>query len=143
MYKYDDDQEKMQRRPVYDDSVRRPILLSIIAIILFIEGAIIICTQTAYILHIGNFPVWPYIPSTLQMLIMSVLIGLFELLMGIGCWKGWKPVWYIMVLGTVISIVLNILPIISSPDLQILYLVLWILILIYMFKYNVREYFGF
>lgn len=74
--------------------------------------------------------------------IILFIIGIIDLLIGIGCLKGWGWIWTVGVIVVIINIALHLLALVSGGIGAILGLAIGILILWYLFQPNVKAFFG-
>ena len=94
---------------------------------------------------------WGTLDSTIVMLlgVIIALIGLIYLMVGLGCFKGWGWVWTLGVVVIIIGIIIQVVQTflratITTTDLVNLAIsvVIPLLILAYLFKQNVKAWFG-
>jgi hypothetical protein len=71
-----------------------------------------------------------------------ILLGLFNIIIGIGCFTGWSWVWTIGVILTLISLLNAIYAIFTIGWGALLSLLIAVIILYYLFQPNVKAYFG-
>ena len=71
-----------------------------------------------------------------------MIIGLIFIILGIGCFKGWGWVWTIGVIITIIYLILGIIDLVQSGASALIGIIISIVILWYLFKDNVKKYFG-
>jgi len=71
-----------------------------------------------------------------------VIIGLIFIILGIGCFKAWGWVWTIGVIITIIYLILGIIDLVQSGASALIGIIISIIILWYLFKDNVKKYFG-
>jgi hypothetical protein len=129
--------------------VSRPILITIVAILWFISG--LICLAAGILLLIGGsisladlgFEELENLGTTGVGIIYTVL-GIINLIIAGGIWNGWKVMWYIGVLYSIIQIILAIASIILTSGFgMIITIIIHALILYYLFRPRVKEFFGF
>jgi len=131
---------------------KRPILIAIIAILTMISGILMIIAGllggTAVFtidLFIGTeFENW-----MAQLGVGMLLMGIIAFIIGFGFWKGWKIMWIIAVILYLISVIMlliaMVLTLMSSISLGwslIIPLVICLLILFYLTRPKVKEFFG-
>lgn len=114
---------------------RRPILVTLVGILYFLLGLIILIGA---ILYLGK--------GTWDMGLVDLIIGIIYLLVGFGCFKGWSWVWALAIIITVLYLILTAVDLIlnhfadwPSPLVIILIslFVLW-----YLFTPKVKRWFG-
>ena len=72
---------------------------------------------------------------------VSVIIGLIYILIGIGFLSGWSIMWYLGVIFEVLGIILNVLTLFVGNLSAIISILISLIILLYLFKPNVKRYF--
>ena len=72
---------------------------------------------------------------------VSVIIGLIYILIGIGFLSGWSIMWYLGVIFEVLGIILNLLTLFVGNLSAIIAILISLIILLYLFKPNVKRYF--
>ena len=72
---------------------------------------------------------------------VSVIIGLIYILIGIGFLSGWSIMWYLGVIFEVLGIILNVLTLFVGNLSAIISILISLIILLYLFKPNVKKYF--
>ena len=72
---------------------------------------------------------------------VSVIIGLIYILIGIGFLSGWSVMWYLGVIFEVLGIILNVLTLFVGNLSAIISILISLIILLYLFKPNVKRYF--
>lgn len=130
-------------------NARRPILIAILAILEFIAGLVLVLGGA--LLLTGVLSVSELEPE-LQNLgsaggVALIVIGIIYLIVAGGFWNGWKIMWYIGLIVTVISIILEIAGLImggfSGITIGVIVpLIIDLLILFYLSRPGVREFFG-
>jgi len=117
----------------------RPILITILALLSFIVGILMIlggllATTIVTVLGYGG-----------------ILMGIIFLIIGFALWRGWKIAWYLGVIIYIISAIFAVVSIlllimdgqvneaVVSPAIA---LIISVLILFYLFRPNVKEFFG-
>ena len=71
-----------------------------------------------------------------------VVMGLINLVIAGGFWNGWKAIWYLAVIFGFISIILCVVGLFTTGGVSIVGLIIQALLLYYMFRPNVKEFFG-
>jgi len=117
----------------------RPILITILALLSFIVGILMILggiLATTIVTWMGYG---------------GILMGIVFLIIGIALWRGWKIAWYLGVIIYIINAIFAVLSIlllimdgevndaVVSPAIT---LIISVLILYYLFRPNVKEFFG-
>ena len=100
----------------------RPLFVTIIAALYIILGVVAIIGGVAMLSAPGAIP------------------GIIALVVGIGLWKGWKIFWYLGVIFAIIYLILSIITVVALVG--IIPLIISIIILWYLFKPNVKAFFG-
>jgi len=122
----------------------RPILISIIAILTFIAGLLTILLGLG-IASLGG-------EVALGVGTIGLIFGVILIIIGVGMWKGWKPIWYlgviiyllylIFLLYSIATAVMDGADVVGELAGNALILIICILMLIYMFRPKVKEFFG-
>ena len=119
----------------------RPLLISIIAILYFISG--ILCLLSGILLALGMTSVsGDFTVSTTVLGAGGVIIGIIMLVIAGGFWNGWRIMWYLGVIFTGIGIIVSIMALISMQLGAVISLVIYLLIMYYLFRPKVKEFFG-
>lgn len=71
-----------------------------------------------------------------------VIVGIIEIILGIGCFKAWGWVWTVGVIITIISLVAGILDLFTRGMGALIGIAISAIILWYLFQANVKSYFG-
>jgi len=71
-----------------------------------------------------------------------LVIGIIEIVLGIGCFKRWGWVWTVGVIVTIISLLMGIVDLFRTGAGALLGIVISVVILWYLFRENVKKYFG-
>jgi len=71
-----------------------------------------------------------------------LVIGIIYLIIAGGMWNGWKIMWYIGVIVNGISLIMGLASIFVGSFVGIIPLVVDIIILFYLFRPGVKEFFG-
>ena len=124
----------------------RPIFISIIAILYFLGGLILVIG--GILIALGT--ITASVASGEPVLGLSgTALGAFAALMGIiylivagGLWNGWGIMWYLGVIISIVSIISSIISILASGPFGILGIILNLLIIYYLFRPKVKEFFG-
>jgi hypothetical protein len=115
--------------------VRRPILVTLVGILYFLLGLLILIGG---ILYLGN--------GTWDQGLIDLVIGIIYLLVGFGCFKGWGWVWILAIIITILYLVLTVVDLILNDFADWLSPVVIILIslfvLWYLFTPKVKRWFS-
>ncbi len=122
----------------------RPILISIIAILNFLLGLFFLVMGV--LLAVGTIAIGDIDPDLESLSALGgaglIIMGLIFLIVAGGLWNGWKIMWYICVIIHAISLILGIASIFVGAFVGIISLIIDIIILYYMFRPGVKEFFG-
>lgn len=112
----------------------RPFLITVVAV-LYLLAALIMLSCGAIIIWAG---------AEIESLElgaaaggMAIVVGIVQLIVSIGFFKGWGPWWYLGIIISVLSIVMGVL----TLPYGILAIVLYVLILWYLFRPKVKSFF--
>ncbi len=72
----------------------------------------------------------------------GLIIGFVYLVLGVGCFKGWPWVWTVGVIFSIISIIMGLFSLFSTGAGALLDIVIAAVILYYLFRPNVKAWFG-
>ncbi|MCX6700626.1 MAG: hypothetical protein NTV68_12035 [Methanomicrobiales archaeon] len=72
----------------------------------------------------------------------AFIIGIIDLLLGIGCFKAWSWVWIVGVIFSAISILIGIVSLLTTGFSALLGIIIAAIILYYLFQPQVKAYFG-
>jgi uncharacterized membrane protein (DUF2068 family) len=119
-------------------------LISIIAILNFLIGLFFLVMGV--LLAMGTVAITD-LDADLQGLgtvggAVLVIIGILYLVIAGGLWNGWRIMWYLSVIVTAISLILGIASLFTGTFVGIISLIIDILILYYLFRPGVKEFFG-
>jgi hypothetical protein len=127
----------------------RPLLITIIAILYLLEAIIYILAGVA-VVFVGVSIDLGEIGGILGGSIL--VVGIITLLIAIGFFMGWKIIWYVAVILKIITVILEIVGLVGSAYLLLsdfaallavlIPLAIDILLLYYMFRPNVKAFFG-
>ena len=128
----------------------RPIIISIIAILEFIGGIFLVLAGIASIVGFSFLSELPQEIASFGMTMLgggALIAGIICLIIAGGFWNGWSIMWYIGVIISVIEIILLIASIFTGGmgDLVfavIIPVVVNLIILFYLFRPGVKEFFG-
>ena len=74
--------------------------------------------------------------------VILFIIGIIDILLGIGCFLGWSWVWVIGVIFMVINLLIGLVSLFSSPGTGIITIIIAVIVLWYLFQPQVKAYFG-
>ena len=121
------------------DDKSRPLLITIIAILYFIAG--VLGVLAGILLLVGGAAVGELALGGMTGGIL-VVMGLINLVIAGGYWNGWKAIWYLAVIFGFISIIICVVGLFTTGGVSIVGLIIQALLLYYMFRPNVKEFFG-
>ena len=122
----------------------RPILITIIAILYFLAGLFVLIGG---IMLITGTIALDDVEEDLKGLgsaggAVLVVMGLISIILAGGFWNGWKIMWYLGVIFTIISLILGIASLFTGVFVGIITLLIDGLILYYLFRPGVKAFFG-
>ena len=127
-----------------DNPYKRPLLVTLIAVIYLLVGLAItigsigiLVGGEAVLIESG---VEEYADIYAYIGVISLLVGLVYLLISYGFLKGWSVIWYIGVAFSVLGVVMSAMSIIVAVEM-IVPLVVFLVMLLYLFKDNVKLFF--
>ena len=124
----------------------RPLFVTIVAILYFIGaliliiGGILIALGTIAASAISAEPIMGLTGAAMGA--VCVVMGIIYLIIAGGLWNGWKIMWYLGVILSALSALLGIVTILASGFAGIVGILINLLILYYLFRPNVKEFFG-
>ncbi|MBE6519017.1 MAG: hypothetical protein E7Z70_05720 [Thermoplasmata archaeon] len=122
----------------------RPVIISIVAILNFLIGLFFLAGGIAMVLNIIDIST--HIPEIAEYSALGggilLLIGIIYLVIAGGMWNGWKIMWYIGVIVNGLSLIMGIASIFVGSFVGIIPLVIDAIILYYLFRPGVKEFFG-
>ncbi len=121
------------------DKKERPLLITIIAILYFILGILTVMAG-AIILVYGIATVAAGVPATVLGGALIVL-GLVPIVIAGGFWNGWKAIWYIAVIFGIIALIVDVISLFINWT-AIIGVIIQALLLYYIFRPKVKEFFG-
>jgi hypothetical protein len=122
----------------------RPTLISILAIIYFVIGlmALIGGILTTMGIAIGMSVEEELRGLGLEFIGIGIIVyGLIMIIVAGGFWNGWKIMWYIGVIVSIIGVILGVASIVFTAFVGIIPLIIDIIILWYLFRPPVKEFF--
>ena len=121
------------------DGSSRPLLITIIAILYFVAG--LLAVLGGILLMVGGAAVGQLVLGGMTGGV-SLVVGLIYLVIAGGFWNGWKAIWYLAVIFGFIVIILCVVGLLTTGGVSLIGLIIQALLLYYMFKPNVKEFFG-
>jgi len=74
--------------------------------------------------------------------VIFLVIGIIDLLLGVGCFLAWSWVWIVGIIFSVISILIGLVSLVTSGLGALLGIIIAAIILWYLFQPQVKAYFG-
>ncbi len=121
------------------DEKSRPLLITIIAILYFVAG--LLAVLGGILLMVGGAAVGELALGGMTGGVLLV-VGLINLVIAGGFWNGWKAIWYLAVIFGFIEIILCVVGLFTTGGVSLIGLIIQALLLYYMFRPNVKEFFG-
>jgi lysylphosphatidylglycerol synthetase-like protein (DUF2156 family) len=121
------------------EEIERPAIVTILAIINLILAFVMIVGGALLTVGLVALPEIG-IPFMAIMGGITLILAILYLILGIGFIKAWRVSWYLAIIVGVIDIVLSLLSILSV--VSIIPLAITIIILYFLFKPDVKAYFG-
>lgn len=122
----------------------RPILITIIAILEFVIGLLILVGGVlliAGVISAGDIdPEFADLGNAAS--IAMIVIGLLNIIIAGGFWNGWSIMWYIGVIVNGIGLIVAIYGLITTGIGSAIPLVIYAVILFYLFRPGVKDFFG-
>ncbi len=118
----------------------RPLLVTLIAVVYLLVALVFLATAA---LSLGGIELEIDMSEELLSLFggSSLILGLFLLFISIGFFRGWSIFWYLGVIVTVISLLLSAATILSGSMGSIIPTLVLLIVLLYLFKRNVKDFF--
>ena len=118
----------------------RPLLVTLIAVVYLLVALVFLATAG---LSLGGIELEIDMSEELLSLFggSSLILGLFLLVISIGFFRGWSIFWYLGVIVTVISLLLSAATILSGSMGSIIPTLVLLIVLLYLFKRNVKDFF--
>ncbi len=114
-------------------------LITIIAILYFVAG--LLAVLGGILLMVGGAAVGELALGGMTGGVLLV-VGLINLVIAGGFWNGWKAIWYLAVIFGFIEIILCVVGLFTTGGVSLIGLIIQALLLYYMFRPNVKEFFG-
>jgi lysylphosphatidylglycerol synthetase-like protein (DUF2156 family) len=122
----------------------RPIGVTIVAILMVITGIILLSggifavSSSAILSQFGG----PLVAVVIGVGVFTIVLGVAHFVLAWGLFKGKGWAWIITVILAIISVILSIVSIASGGRTNIISLIISAVILYYMFRTEVKSYFG-
>ena len=118
----------------------RPLLVTLIAVVYLLVALVFLATAA---LSLGGIELEIDMSEELLSLFggSSLNLGLFLLFISIGFFRGWSIFWYLGVIVTVISLLLSAATVLSGSMGSIIPTLVLLIVLLYLFKRNVKDFF--
>jgi len=124
--------------------VSRPILITIIAILEFLLGLLLLVggiLLIAGVVSAGDIdPEFADLGNAAS--IAMIVVGLINLIIAGGFWNGWSIMWYIGLIVNGIGLIVAIYGLITTGIGSAIPLVIYAVILFYLFRPGVKDFFG-
>ena len=124
--------------------VSRPILITIIAILEFLLGLLLLVggiLLIAGVVSAGDIdPEFADLGNAAS--IALIVVGLINLIIAGGFWNGWSIMWYIGLIVNGIGLIVAIYGLITTGIGSAIPLVIYAVILFYLFRPGVKDFFG-
>ncbi len=122
------------------DGKDRPVLITIIAVLYFIFG-ILMLLGGAGIGLLGVAVPGAVVPAAVLGGGVAIA-GIISLIIAGGFWNGWKAIWYLAVIFGIIEIIFSVISLIGGNVSAIIGIIIEALLLYYIFRPKVKEFFG-
>lgn len=118
----------------------RPLLVTLIAVVYLLMALVFLAAAA---LSLGGIELEIDMSEELLSLFggSSLILGLFLLFISIGFFRGWSIFWYLGVIATVISLLLSAATILSGSMGSVIPTLVLLIVLLYLFKRNVKDFF--
>ncbi|MBR4244422.1 MAG: hypothetical protein IKQ14_03405 [Candidatus Methanomethylophilaceae archaeon] len=124
--------------------VSRPILITIIAILEFLLGLLLLVggiLLIAGVVSAGDIdPEFADLGNAAS--IAMIVVGLINIVIAGGFWNGWSIMWYIGLIVNGIGLIVAIYGLITTGIGSAIPLVIYAVILFYLFRPGVKDFFG-
>lgn len=122
----------------------RPILISLIAILYFLSGLLLLAAGVmlaigAAVIDLSDLDLG--LTGMVGGAIFAV-IGLIVLVIAGGLWNGWRIMWYLGMIFSVVVILASIIALLTTGGFSIGTLVINLIIVFYLTRDGVKEFFG-
>ena len=118
----------------------RPLLVALIAVVYLLVALVFLAAAA---LSLGGMELEMDMSEELLSLFggSSLILGLFMLVVSIGFFRGWSIFWYLGVIVTFISLLLSAATVLSGSMGSIIPTLVLLIVLLYLFKRNVKDFF--
>lgn len=118
----------------------RPLLVTLIAVVYLLVALVFLAAAA---LSLGGMELEMDMSEELLSLFggSSLILGLFMLVVSIGFFRGWSIFWYLGVIVTFISLLLSAATVLSGSMGSIIPTLVLLIVLLYLFKRNVKDFF--
>ncbi len=122
----------------------RPILISLIAILYFLSGLLLLAAGVmiaigAAVIDLSDLDLG--LTGMVGGAIFAV-IGIIALIIAGGLWNGWRIMWYLGMIFSVVAILASIVALLTTGGFSIGTLVINLIIVFYLTRDGVKEFFG-
>ncbi|MBR4226430.1 MAG: hypothetical protein IKR86_06635 [Candidatus Methanomethylophilaceae archaeon] len=122
------------------DGKDRPVLISIIAILYFVFGVLMVLG--GILIAISGVAV-PGLEVPVAFIGGGIIVaGVISLIIAGGFWNGWKAIWYLAVIIGIIEIIFDVIALVGGGVIYIVALLIQLVLLYYIFRPKVKEFFG-
>jgi hypothetical protein len=115
---------------------RRPILVTLVGIIYFLLGLIILIGAILYL-----------VDGTWDLGLIDLIVGVIYLLVGFGCFKGWGWIWILAIIITILYLILTVVNLILNDFADwlspLIIILISLFVLWYLFTPKVKRWFGY
>ena len=118
----------------------RPLLITLIAILYFVFGVLLVLGGAAILFGGMTLPKFGALTTAVGGVLL--VVGLISIVIAGGFWNGWKAIWYLAVIFGIISLILDVVAIFFTGAASIIGMIIQALLLYYIFRPNVKEFFG-
>lgn len=118
----------------------RPLLVTLIAVVYLLVALVFLAAAA---LSLGGIELEMDMSEELLSLFggSSLILSLFLLVVSIGFFRGWSIFWYLGVIVTFISLLLSATTVLSGSMGSIVPTLVLLIVLLYLFKRNVKDFF--
>ena len=122
----------------------RPILISLIAILYFLSGLLLLAAGVMLAIGAAVIDLSDLDLGLTGMVGGAVfaVIGIIALIIAGGLWNGWRIMWYLGMIFSVVAILASIIALLTTGGFSIGTLVINLIIVFYLTRDGVKEFFG-